>query len=253
MSASVGAAVAIMRMNFDTDVRAVLALVSAPTLVVRADRRPHDPGGTRPLPGRAHRRSPIHRAPRRRPLLLGGGHGPDLRRGRGVPHRTPLDPDADRVLCTILFTDIVDSTRRAADLGDRRWRGLLDDTTPWSTDNWSASGDGYQEHRRWGSSPPSTVPPGRSGAPVPYGTAPDGWAWRSAPGCTPASVRSETTTWPASPSMSVLGSGVGRPGEVLVSRTVVDLVAGSGIEFTDRGDHDLKGVPGTWRLFAVRD
>ena len=41
------------------------------------------------------------------------------------------------------------------------------------------------------------------------------------------------------------------PGEVLVSRTVVDLVAGSGIEFVDRGDYELKGVPGTWRLFSV--
>jgi class 3 adenylate cyclase len=41
------------------------------------------------------------------------------------------------------------------------------------------------------------------------------------------------------------------PGEVLVSQTVEDLVAGSGIEFADRGEHDLKGVPGTWRLYAV--
>jgi class 3 adenylate cyclase len=43
------------------------------------------------------------------------------------------------------------------------------------------------------------------------------------------------------------------PGEVLVSRTVVDLVVGSGIEFAGRGEHELKGVPGTWRLFAVED
>jgi class 3 adenylate cyclase len=42
-----------------------------------------------------------------------------------------------------------------------------------------------------------------------------------------------------------------QPGELLLSRTVVDLVAGSGIEFEDRGEHDLKGVPGTWRLFSV--
>ena len=41
------------------------------------------------------------------------------------------------------------------------------------------------------------------------------------------------------------------PGEVLVSRTVTDLVAGSGIDFRDRGEHELKGVPGSWRLFAV--
>jgi len=46
-------------------------------------------------------------------------------------------------------------------------------------------------------------------------------------------------------------SGLAGPGEVLASRTVVDLVAGSGLEFDDRGDHELKGVPGIWRLFAV--
>ena len=47
-------------------------------------------------------------------------------------------------------------------------------------------------------------------------------------------------------------SAVAGPGEVLVSRTVVDLVTGSGIEFDDRGEHDLKGVPGAWHLFAVK-
>lgn len=45
--------------------------------------------------------------------------------------------------------------------------------------------------------------------------------------------------------------GLAQPGEVLVSSTVRDLVAGSGIEFVDRGEHELKGVPGTWKLFAV--
>jgi class 3 adenylate cyclase len=47
-------------------------------------------------------------------------------------------------------------------------------------------------------------------------------------------------------------SGLAEPGEVLASRTVVDLVAGSGLEFADRGEHELKGVPGIWRLFAVK-
>ena len=48
-------------------------------------------------------------------------------------------------------------------------------------------------------------------------------------------------------------AALARPGEVLVSSTVKDLVAGSGIEFEERGEHELKGVPGTWRLYAVRD
>ena len=46
-------------------------------------------------------------------------------------------------------------------------------------------------------------------------------------------------------------SSLAQPGEVLVSRTVVDLVVGSGIKFADRGEHDLKGVPGSWKIFAV--
>ena len=46
-------------------------------------------------------------------------------------------------------------------------------------------------------------------------------------------------------------SSVAQPGEVLVTRTVVDLVAGSGIDFDDRGEHELKGIPAPWRLFAV--
>jgi class 3 adenylate cyclase len=46
-------------------------------------------------------------------------------------------------------------------------------------------------------------------------------------------------------------SALAGPGEVLVSRTVTDLVAGSGLEFEERGDHELKGVPGTWAIYAV--
>ena len=75
---------------------------------------------------------------------------------------------------------------------------------------------------------------------------------RSAPGCTPANASSSTA--------SVAGIAVhtgarvaaeAQPGEVLVSSTVKDLVAGSGIRFDDRGVHELRGIPGDWRLFAV--
>jgi class 3 adenylate cyclase len=56
---------------------------------------------------------------------------------------------------------------------------------------------------------------------------------------------------PASPSTSHPVQSLAEPGEVLVSRTVVDLVAGSGVDFEGRGEHEVKGVPGAWRLFAV--
>ena len=73
-----------------------------------------------------------------------------------------------------------------------------------------------------------------------------------APGCTPVSASCEATT---SPGIAVhIGARVASlagPGEVLVTSTVRDLVAGSGIEFADRGRHELKGVPGEWQVLAV--
>ena len=79
-------------------------------------------------------------------------------------------------------------------------------------------------------------------------------ASRSAPACTPARWSSSATT---SAGIAVhTGARVAaaaEAGEVLVSSTVKDLVAGSGLEFEERGEHELKGVPGTWRLYAVVD
>ena len=70
---------------------------------------------------------------------------------------------------------------------------------------------------------------------------------------TPASGRSGATTWRGSPFTSGRVAAIAGAGEVLVSSTVKDLVAGSGITFADRGEPDLKGVPDTWRLYAVQD
>ena len=70
-------------------------------------------------------------------------------------------------------------------------------------------------------------------------------------GCTPASARSWTGRSAGSPSDGRPRDGQGRASEVLVSQTVKDLVAGSGIDFEDRGAHELKGVPGEWRLYSV--
>jgi class 3 adenylate cyclase len=160
--------------------------------------------------------------------------------------------DTDRVLATVLFTDIVDSTSRAAALGDRDWQHLLDEHDDLARRE-------IERHR------------GRV-----VKTTGDGVvAIFDAPG------RAIRCTLELSPAVERLGlsmraglhagevevrgddiggiavhigqrvSALARGGELLVSSTIKDLVTGSRIEFTDRGEHRLKGVPGEWRLFAV--
>ena len=161
-------------------------------------------------------------------------------------------PDADRVLATVLFTDIVDSTRAAADLGDRRWREVLERHQRevrealgrFNGREVKSTGDGFL----------ATF---------------DGPA--RAIHCATAILRSSEASGIGvraglhTGECEVMGDDIGgiavhiaarvsaraEPRELLVSRTVKDLVAGSGIQFTDRGAHALKGVPDTWQLYAV--
>jgi pimeloyl-ACP methyl ester carboxylesterase len=163
-------------------------------------------------------------------------------------------PDPDRVLATVLFTDLVDSTGSAAALGDRRWSDLL---------------EAHDEHvrRQVTRFRGKVVKTTGDGALVTF----DGpaRAVRCA-GAVVEAVRSlglESRVGVHAGEIELRGDDVAGiavhlasrvmdqagAGEVLVSRTVVDLVAGSGLEFTDRGTHTLKGVPGEWQLFAVKD
>jgi class 3 adenylate cyclase len=159
---------------------------------------------------------------------------------------------SDRVLATVLFTDIVGSTEHAAQMGDRRWKEVL------------AAHDvllGAEVERFRGRMVKST------GDGVLATFDGPGRAIRCACAVR-GSVRSlgiEVRAGLHSGEVELRGHDVGGiavhiaarvaaaagAGEVLVSRTVSDLVAGSGIEFEDRGEHDLKGVPGAWQLFSV--
>jgi class 3 adenylate cyclase len=158
----------------------------------------------------------------------------------------------DRVLATVLFTDIVDSTRRAAEMGDRDWHALLDahDAVVRSQlarfrgrevntagDGFLAMFDGPQRAIRCAT------------------------AIRDAVLALGIQVRAGLHTGECEVRGNDLGgigvhigarvSALAGPNDVLVSSTLRDLVIGSGIEFEDRGTHQLKGVPGEWRLFAV--
>jgi class 3 adenylate cyclase len=158
----------------------------------------------------------------------------------------------DRVLATVLFTDIVDSTRRAAEMGDRDWHALLDAhdavvrsqlarfrgrEVNTSGDGFLAMFDGPQRAIRCA------------------------MAIRDAVQALGIQVRAGLHTGECEVRDDDIGgiavhigarvSALAGPNEVLVSSTLRDLVIGSGLEFEERGAHQLKGVPGEWRLFAV--
>ena len=159
----------------------------------------------------------------------------------------------DRVLATVLFTDIVGSTEHLAELGDRKWRDLLDahDRTirrqleRFRGREVGTRGDGFVA---------TFDGPGRA--------IECGCAMRDAVGALGLEIRVGLHTGEIElrEDDDVAGVAVhiaarvehhAGASEVLVSSTVKDLVAGSDIEFDDRGEHELKGVPGTWRLFSV--
>jgi class 3 adenylate cyclase len=160
--------------------------------------------------------------------------------------------DDDRVLATVLFTDIVDSTKRAVELGDRDWRALLDAhdavvraqldrfrgrEVNTSGDGFLATFDGPQRAIRCA------------------------MAIREAVHALGIEVRAGLHTGECEIRGDDIGgiavhigarvSALAGPSDVLVSSTLRDLVIGSGLEFEDRGTHQLKGVPGDWHLFAV--
>ena len=161
-------------------------------------------------------------------------------------------PEPDRVLVTVMFTDIVSSTERAAAVGDRRWRELLDGyvgTVRRQLERFrgreiDVAGDGL-----------FAIFDGPARAIRCAG------AIRDAVHSLGLEVRTGLHTGECEVAASKVSgiavhtgariAAAARPQEILASGTVRDLVAGSGIRFDDRGSHVLKGVPGDWRLFAV--
>jgi class 3 adenylate cyclase len=159
----------------------------------------------------------------------------------------------DRVLTTVLFVDIVKSTPRMAEVGDQRWRELLDRYDVEVARNLEVF-RGRQVKNLGDGTLATFDGPARAircaGALQDVLRA-DELELRVGVHTGEVEVRGEDVTGIAVNTAQRVQAHA-RPNEVLVSRTVVDLVAGSGIEFEDRGEHELKGVPGSWKLFAVR-
>jgi len=160
--------------------------------------------------------------------------------------------DAERILATLLFTDIVGSTSKAAEIGDLRWRELLDEhhklvrteLVRFKGRELDTAGDGFFATF---DAPAAAI---RCALTI-VGAAPRlGLEIRTGIHTGEVEARASSIGGMAVHIAARVASFAGA-GEVLVSQTVKDLVAGSPLAFEDRGEHQLKGVPGTWRLFAV--
>ena len=252
VSASPGTVEAIMSMVQELDVRPVLSTISAPTLVIHR-------GGNEYVPVEHGRFLAEHIPSARYVEVPGRDHHYFFGDADGLLDevqefltgvRAPEEPD--RVLATVLFTDVVSSTGRAAQVGDRHWHDVLDDLD-------------VLLHRQVERFRGTVVKGTGDGALATF----DGPARAIQCACSIAeSVRGldlEVRCGLHTGELELLRGDVGgfavnlaarvvdqaKPGEVLVSRTVVDLVAGSGLGFEDRGTYSLKGVPEEWHLYAV--
>jgi class 3 adenylate cyclase/alpha-beta hydrolase superfamily lysophospholipase len=160
--------------------------------------------------------------------------------------------EVDRILTTLLFTDIVGSTERAAAMGDQAWRSLLDAHDRTVRDHLrrfrgreiNTTGDGFLASF---DGPARAI---RCALAMAEATRPLGLDLHLGLHTGECEVRGDDLGGLAVNIAARIGSLAG-PGEVLVSSTVKDLVAGSRIDFVDRGEHQLKGVPGTWKLYQA--
>jgi class 3 adenylate cyclase len=256
LSASPGAAAALDRMNREIDVRAVLPSVRVPTLVLnRAEESEPIVGGSRYLAaniaGARHVELPGH------DHAIFAAH-PELalveveRFLSDAWDDRAWEEESDRVLATVLFTDIVGSTAKANELGDRRWRELVAahhslirrQLVRFRGRELDTAGDGFFASF---DGPARAI---RCACAIAEGVRGLGLDVRAGLHAGECEVFEGKVGGIAVHIGARVAAEAG-PGEVVVSSTVKDLVAGSEIPFRERGVAELKGVPGEWRLFAV--
>jgi class 3 adenylate cyclase len=251
----------IMQRNLEIDVSPLLPAVAVPTLVVHCT---NDPA----LSVEHGRYLAAHIRGARFVEVDGDFHGSwrreDVARV-GAPvvqflaeilgEGTPAEPAVgERELATVLFTDIVASTERAATVGDAAWRAMLDGHEAAAAalvDHASGrlvktTGDGLLATFR---GPSHAVAAARS---IQDAALPLGVGVRAGVHTGEIERRGEHDVGGIAVHIAARISALAGPGEILVSRTVRDLAVGSRLEFEDRGTHTLKGIPEAWHLFAVR-
>ena len=250
-SLSPSAALTSFRAAMELDVSDVLAAVRVPTLVI-----PHP---MRPGPGHYTaeriRGAEIAELPELRGVYTwvdDDAHRATMEATEHFVSRLTRPSGSERVLATILFTDIVGSTELAARIGDSAWRDLLQrhhaivrrELARFQGQELDTAGDGFFA----AFDGPARAVQAAS-------------AIRDALRVLDVEIRAGLHTGECEASDGKIAgiavsigariSSLAAPGEVLVSSTVKDLVAGSGLQFEDRGAHQLKGIPEAWRLFAV--
>jgi pimeloyl-ACP methyl ester carboxylesterase len=252
ISASPSAVVTLTRMNGEIDVRHVLPTIRVPTLILHcAGDRAIDIGGSRYMAQQIPQAKLIE--------LPGSDHFPWLTNADVVLGEieefltgTRHAPEPDRVLATVLFTDIVDSTKRAAEMGDPSWHRLLDEhdrTAHWIVEKYRGSlvrttGDGILA---------TFDGPGRAiRCALDFETAATQIGLSLRAGLHTGEIeRRDRDIGGVAVHAAARVMALSGPGEVLVSRVVTDLVAGAGLKFSERGSYELKGLPGRWDLFAA--
>jgi class 3 adenylate cyclase len=251
LSSSPASFIALSRSNREIDIRSVLPSIRVPTLVLHRtdDDIPVENGRylAAHIPGAKY----VELAGRDHIAWVGDvdaviGEIEEFTTGVRRSH------DPDRILTTLLFTDIVASTERTAELGDRDWRHLLE----------SHYGDVRRQLGRWRGREVKTTGDGCLATfDGPARAVRCACAVRDQARDIGLQIRAGVHTG----EVEVVGDDIAglavhlcqrvqalaAPGEVLASSTVKDLVAGSGLRFDDRGRHALRGVPGEWQLFAA--
>jgi class 3 adenylate cyclase len=248
---SPGSLKAVIRFVSEGDVRAILPAIRVPTLVIqRAGGRFQAPQGRYLAEHIAGAR--YLELPGADKFIWAGDTETILAEIQNFVTGVRPSPTTKRVLATVLFTDIVDSTRLAAEMGDGRWRELL--------------AEHFQIARRqlgrFGGREIKTVGDGmlatfdgparavRAAAAIREEVRALGLGLRAGLHTGEIELEGDDVAGLAV-HIGARISGMANEGEILVSSTVRDLVVGSRLEFEDRGSHELKGVPGEWRIFAV--
>jgi pimeloyl-ACP methyl ester carboxylesterase len=255
--ASPGARLALGRMNMEIDVRHVLPAIRVPTLVLyRVGDGPDVVGGSRYMAERIPGARQVE-LPGVDHAIFAGDPEPYLVE---VEHflteiwdeRAWEESEPERVLATVIFTDIVDSTAKAVELGDARWRELVQahhglvrrQLVRYRGTEIDTAGDGFFASF---DGPARAI---RCACAISEGVRELGIEIRAGLH-TGECERIDRKVGGIAVNIGARVASNAQAGEVLVSSTVKDLVAGSGITFRERGVAELKGVPGEWRLFAV--
>jgi class 3 adenylate cyclase len=254
LSASPGAVKAFTMLNAQIDVSFILPAVRVPTLVL------HNQGDLM-VPVEKGRELAACIPDAKLIEYPGGDHmftTGDVEAALGdveefiTGHRESSSSDLERVLATVLFTDIVDSTRSAATMGDQAWRRLLDNHDQLAIQTIAkhrgtlvkSTGDGILA---------TFDGPGRAvRCALALGTASKqiGLPLRAGLHTGEIEIRGRDIGGIAVHAAARV-MAQSQPSEVLVSKVVTDLVAGAGLKFAERGSHELKGLPGRWDLFAA--